>query len=99
MNFMKIEVWLIILVIVLVLFGASRLPELGKSMGKSINNFKSEMGSEANKKPGLEVKEVVEGSAVPSNGNAKEDVVVTRKERTREDGTVEVIEERVIRKS
>jgi sec-independent protein translocase protein TatA len=31
---------LIILVIILVLFGASRLPEIGKGIGKGIRNFK-----------------------------------------------------------
>lgn len=32
---------LIILVIVLVIFGAGRLPEIGSALGKSIRNFKS----------------------------------------------------------
>jgi sec-independent protein translocase protein TatA len=39
---------LLILVVVLLLFGAKRLPEIGKSMGKGIREFKnsvSEMGS------------------------------------------------------
>ena len=31
---------LVILVIVILIFGANRLPELGKSVGKSIRNFK-----------------------------------------------------------
>ena len=31
---------LVILVIVLLIFGANRLPELAKGMGKSIRNFK-----------------------------------------------------------
>jgi sec-independent protein translocase protein TatA len=31
---------LIILVIVLVIFGAGRLPEIGSALGKSIKNFK-----------------------------------------------------------
>lgn len=31
----------IILAIVVVLFGAKRLPEIGAGMGKAINNFKS----------------------------------------------------------
>ncbi len=35
---------IIILVIIIVLFGASRLPEIGKGIGKGIRNFK-----EANK--------------------------------------------------
>ena len=34
---------IIILVIVLVLFGANRLPQLAKGMGESIRNFKSGM--------------------------------------------------------
>lgn len=32
---------LVILVIVLVVFGAGRLPEIGASLGKSIKNFKN----------------------------------------------------------
>ena len=32
---------MIILVIVLVVFGAGRLPEIGAAMGKSIKNFKN----------------------------------------------------------
>ena len=32
---------IIILVIVLVIFGGSRLPEIGSALGKSIKNFKS----------------------------------------------------------
>ncbi|UCG78289.1 MAG: twin-arginine translocase TatA/TatE family subunit [Nitrospirota bacterium] len=31
---------IIILIIVIVLFGATRLPELGKGVGKAIKNFK-----------------------------------------------------------
>ena len=34
---------IIILVIVLVLFGANRLPQLAKGMGESIRNFKQGM--------------------------------------------------------
>lgn len=34
---------IVILVIVVILFGAKRLPELGSSVGKSIKNFKSGM--------------------------------------------------------
>ena len=32
--------WVIILAIVLVLFGGNRLPDLAKSLGKSISSFK-----------------------------------------------------------
>ena len=34
---------IVILLIVLVIFGAKRLPELGSSIGKSITNFKNAM--------------------------------------------------------
>ena len=34
---------LIILVIVLIIFGAGKLPEIGSALGKSINNFKKSM--------------------------------------------------------
>lgn len=34
---------IIILLIVILIFGASRLPEIGKGLGKAITNFKSSM--------------------------------------------------------
>jgi sec-independent protein translocase protein TatA len=34
---------LIILVIIVLIFGASRLPEIGKGIGQGIKNFKSSM--------------------------------------------------------
>src|SRR4051812_4377528 len=39
---------LIVLIIALVLFGPKRLPELGKSLGKGISEFKGSIGSEHN---------------------------------------------------
>ncbi|HET7631960.1 MAG TPA: twin-arginine translocase TatA/TatE family subunit, partial [Gemmatimonadaceae bacterium] len=45
MNFgnMGIMEWTIVLVIVLVLFGARRVPEIGASIGKGIREFKKSM--------------------------------------------------------
>ena len=37
------QTWLIILLVVLVLFGATRLPALSKSLGQSIKSFRNEM--------------------------------------------------------
>jgi len=37
---------LIILAIVIVIFGANRLPGLGKGIGSAIRNFKDEMGGD-----------------------------------------------------
>ena len=36
---------LVILAIVILIFGANRLPELGRGVGKGIRNFKESMGS------------------------------------------------------
>lgn len=41
---------LIILVVVLVFFGGSRLPKLGSSLGQAINNFKKGLSEEDQKK-------------------------------------------------
>jgi sec-independent protein translocase protein TatA len=36
--------WLIVLVIVLVVFGPGKLPQIGEGLGKGIRNFKKSMG-------------------------------------------------------
>tara|TARA_R110002049_G_scaffold156382_2_gene321364 strand:+ start:153 stop:335 length:183 start_codon:yes stop_codon:yes gene_type:complete len=40
---------LIVLAIVVLMFGGRKLPELGKSMGKAITNFKQGMKDEGDK--------------------------------------------------
>lgn len=40
---------LIILAIVVVIFGAGKLPEIGKGLGRSIRGFKEEVTDSANK--------------------------------------------------
>jgi sec-independent protein translocase protein TatA len=42
--------WLIVLVIVLLLFGAKRLPDLATGLGKSIKNFKGALKEEEGEK-------------------------------------------------
>lgn len=42
---------LILLLLVIVLFGAKRLPDAARSVGRSIRIFKSEMDTNGNKKP------------------------------------------------
>jgi sec-independent protein translocase protein TatA len=41
---------IIILVIVIVIFGANRLPSLGRGIGSAIKNFKDEMGHDKDDK-------------------------------------------------
>jgi sec-independent protein translocase protein TatA len=49
----------LILVIVVVLFGAKRLPDLGKSLGKGIKEFQAAISSKKSEKDDAEEKEVV----------------------------------------
>ena len=53
-----ISVWelSIILVIVLIIFGAGKLPEIGSGIGKAIKNFKS-ASSEADEKASKPIEE------------------------------------------
>ena len=58
------QTWVIILAVVLLLFGASRLPALSKSLGQSIKVFRKEVRGEdsadetaADKKPSDATKE------------------------------------------
>jgi sec-independent protein translocase protein TatA len=41
---------IIILVIILIIFGAGKLPEIGAGMGKAIRNFRGESDKEEKKK-------------------------------------------------
>jgi sec-independent protein translocase protein TatA len=43
---------LVILLIVLVLFGGSKLPDLAKSLGRSMKEFKKGIGAESEEEPG-----------------------------------------------
>jgi sec-independent protein translocase protein TatA len=42
---------IIILVIILIIFGAGKLPEIGAGMGKAIRNFKGTSTEEEKKEP------------------------------------------------
>jgi sec-independent protein translocase protein TatA len=42
---------ILILVIVILIFGTSRIPELGKGLGEGIRNFKKSIKGEDEKKP------------------------------------------------
>lgn len=53
----------IILVIVIVIFGAGKLPEIGSSLGKSIRGFKTEI-AEANKE--IEQQKATQAEAKPA---------------------------------
>ena len=56
---------LILLVIVLVIFGAGKLPEVGSALGKGIRNFKSAMDeTPTNKEPKGDIEDKNKGPKV-----------------------------------
>lgn len=81
--------WLIILVIVLLVFGAGKLPDIGDALGRSIRNFKRASAGdeeiEVSKKPAKEVgaakkvQEIEEGAGAVDDDDEFEEVVVRRK--------------------
>ncbi|MYA50861.1 MAG: twin-arginine translocase TatA/TatE family subunit [Chloroflexi bacterium] len=60
----------IILVIVLVIFGASRVPEIGRALGKGIREFR---GSVSEVKEGVEDKAAESGSSEPEKAESTSD--------------------------
>lgn len=55
---------MIILVIIMIIFGAGKLPEIGSAFGRSIKNFKTSM-KEAEEAEGTEAKAEVEPAPEP----------------------------------
>jgi sec-independent protein translocase protein TatA len=63
---------ILILAVLLLLFGAKRLPEIGKSMGKSLREFKSATkGLADDVKSGLDDDEDAESATETATPNAK----------------------------
>jgi sec-independent protein translocase protein TatA len=69
---------MVILIIIMIIFGAGKLPEIGSAFGRSIKNFKSSM-KEAQE--GDEVASVEEGQqGAIEEGKAEEDMTEEEKE-------------------
>ena len=84
--------WLIILLIVLLVFGAGKLPDIGDALGRSIRNFKRASAGdeeiEVSKKPakevasGKKVKEIEEAAEGDDDDEFEEVVVRRKKQKT-----------------
>lgn len=61
--------WLIILVIVLIIFGAGKLPSVGGNLGKAIKNFRS--GVKEEKVEGAQAQQEIEDTASTEKEEAK----------------------------
>lgn len=64
---------LIILVIVVLLFGASKIPELGKSLGSGLKNFKEGLRQEDQPPPSRSA--LNDGRAAPTQDASKGDEI------------------------
>ena len=75
--------WLIILLIVLVIFGASKLPQLGHGLGSAIKNFRrASQGDdeiEVSKKKELSSGTTAKGALEAGDDDADEEVVIRRR--------------------
>ncbi len=71
---MGVSVWqiLIIVLVVVLLFGARRLPELGKSLGEAINGFKKGISTDDSIDVTEEKEKIDKGEEEAAQASAKE---------------------------
>lgn len=67
--------WLIILLIIVLLFGAKKIPELAKGLGKGIKTFKSEMSDENEGKESAKIEEKADTKAADAELKDKKETV------------------------
>lgn len=88
--------WIVILVIVLLIFGAGKLPDIGKSLGKSIKEFKEETRTGLEGSDGVTTTTTVNSASSLNNTTPlKVEPTVRRRIIKHPDGREEVIEEHV----
>ncbi|ECB9959004.1 twin-arginine translocase TatA/TatE family subunit [Campylobacter jejuni] len=69
--------WLIILLIVVLLFGAKKIPELAKGLGKGIKTFKDEMSNDD--EVAKNTQKIEENKNTTNNTNADASIDETKK--------------------
>ncbi|EAK7187776.1 twin-arginine translocase TatA/TatE family subunit [Campylobacter jejuni] len=69
--------WLIILLIVVLLFGAKKIPELAKGLGKGIKTFKDEMNN--NDEVAKNTQKIEENKNTTNNTNTDASIDETKK--------------------
>ncbi|TKX31409.1 Sec-independent protein translocase subunit TatA/TatB [Campylobacter aviculae] len=69
--------WLIILLIVVLLFGAKKIPELAKGLGKGIKTFKDEMNSDD--EAAKNTQKIEEKQNITNNTNSDANIDETKK--------------------
>ena len=70
MGSMSIGHWLIVLIVVVLLFGAKKIPELAKGLGQGIKTFKKEMEDDTPEKVEKKAEEEVRDAEISDNKKA-----------------------------
>ncbi len=73
MGFDSIWHWLILLVIVLVLFGTSKLTKIGPDLGNAVRGFKKALSGEEDEKKAAASSEKLQADPPPAAGAAHQD--------------------------
>ena len=73
---------MVILIIIMIIFGAGKLPEIGSAFGRSIKNFKSSMKEAQEEEETAQVEEGQQGAIEEGaeEGKAEEDMTEEEKE-------------------
>jgi len=71
----------IILVIIVIIFGVGKLPEIGGALGKGIREFKAESGVGADKDNKIDEGKSEKASSLTANASATKEEVAVRGER------------------
>jgi len=64
---------IIILVIILIIFGAGKLPEIGSGIGRGIKNFKKATSGELEEEPGSQEREKLAEADKPAEADKAEE--------------------------
>ncbi len=70
---------MVILIIIMIIFGAGKLPEIGSAFGRSIKNFKTSMKDAQEEDEASEVEEGEQAAQI-EEGKAEEDMTEEEKE-------------------
>lgn len=85
---------IVILVIIMIIFGAGKLPEIGSAFGKSIRNFKQSMKDSEEDSAGTAKAEEVNTTAQAKAGGKKEEDIIDEMAKELSKNRIDVIKTR-----
>ena len=64
--------WIIVVLVILLVFGAGRLGEVGKGLGDGIRNFKKGLSGDGNEEPEADAKQLKDAKPVDAASQPEE---------------------------